>query len=246
MLKLDYRELLPLQGELKDFDEAGEQALLESLKQKGAFVPFFVWVEEWHETEATRKPETVWILDGHRRHHTYTKHDITIDGSHKVDCISIDADSLDDAKEKLLLISSQYGTITEEGLAQFLGGTDIDLDFIAQAIRFDALPDTGSVIAQIKSITDMNFLGGNTGGQGEENSGTGTNVQEPPEVPGGATGSGEGNNPDDYSNFTILMLHSNKLQLVECLDEIRENENLFKLEDALMHLVNLYNNQDHA
>ena len=45
---------------------------------------------------------------------------------------------------------------------------------------------------------------------------------------------------DDYSQFELIMLHENKIRLVECLSKIRA-ENLYdKLEDALMHLVRHY------
>lgn len=45
---------------------------------------------------------------------------------------------------------------------------------------------------------------------------------------------------DSYSNFEILMLHANKVELVERLSEVRKTWGYPKLEDALMHVVRAY------
>lgn len=45
---------------------------------------------------------------------------------------------------------------------------------------------------------------------------------------------------DDYSVFELVMLHENKIRLVECLSSIRADQMYDKLEDALMHLVRHY------
>lgn len=42
---------------------------------------------------------------------------------------------------------------------------------------------------------------------------------------------------DDYSTFEVIMLHSNKIELIEVLTQIRAEHLYDKLEDALMHLV---------
>lgn len=43
---------------------------------------------------------------------------------------------------------------------------------------------------------------------------------------------------DDYSNFELVMLHPNKVKLVELLARIKEQQQLDKVEDAMMVLVN--------
>lgn len=43
---------------------------------------------------------------------------------------------------------------------------------------------------------------------------------------------------DEYSNFELVMLHKNKVQLVELLARIKEQRQLDKVEDAIMILVN--------
>lgn len=45
----------------------------------------------------------------------------------------------------------------------------------------------------------------------------------------------------DYSVFELVMLHENKMLLVNTLSELRINRHYEKLEDALMHLIRAYN-----
>lgn len=46
---------------------------------------------------------------------------------------------------------------------------------------------------------------------------------------------------EDYSTFELVMLHSNKLLLVETLNKLRQERHFEKIEDALMHLIKSYN-----
>lgn len=46
---------------------------------------------------------------------------------------------------------------------------------------------------------------------------------------------------DDYSVFDVLMLHNNKIRLVETLDQIKHEFAFTKHEEALMYLVQHYN-----
>lgn len=45
---------------------------------------------------------------------------------------------------------------------------------------------------------------------------------------------------DEYSVFELVMLHDNKLKLLETLNHIKSNHQLDKLEDCIMHLITLY------
>lgn len=45
---------------------------------------------------------------------------------------------------------------------------------------------------------------------------------------------------DHYSQFSIVMLHENKVRLMDTLDKLRNDKGLDKLEDALMELVHIY------
>ena len=46
---------------------------------------------------------------------------------------------------------------------------------------------------------------------------------------------------DDYSTFELVMLHENKLVLLETLNKIKSQYLFEKLEDALMELIRIYN-----
>ncbi len=116
-------ELVELQGELKDLSKREYNKLKKSISEKGIFVPFFVWPSD----------DTLYILDGHQRNRVLTKEGYT----GLVPCLYIDAVNELDAKEKLLLISSQYGKITQEGLDTF--AFDIDPDWLMDSVNFDAL-----------------------------------------------------------------------------------------------------------
>lgn len=45
---------------------------------------------------------------------------------------------------------------------------------------------------------------------------------------------------DKHSTFEIIMVHTNKIQLVEVLDKVRQENALPKIEDALMLILNYY------
>ena len=116
-------DLLELQGELKDLTERNAAKLRRSIAKHGIFVPFFIWPAPDGNT---------YILDGHQRKRTLVKDGY---GSLPVPCVLVHADTLPEAKEKLLVISSQYGRITQEGFDEFT----FDLPDVGELVHFDAL-----------------------------------------------------------------------------------------------------------
>lgn len=46
---------------------------------------------------------------------------------------------------------------------------------------------------------------------------------------------------DNYSSFEIVMLHENKITLMETLNQIKNNFQFEKLEEALMEMIRIYN-----
>ena len=101
--KIDYRTLKPLQGNLKDLSAENYGRLKKSFTEKGLFIPIFVW----NDGQEFR------ILDGHGREKLFNQEKASfIDASgrktYEVPCLVIPAANLQDAKEKLLIISSQY------------------------------------------------------------------------------------------------------------------------------------------
>ena len=114
--------LEPFQGDLKELSKREYAKLKKSLLDNGIIVPFFVW------------KETGKILDGHQRERVFLNEGWLMD----VPVIYISADSEQDAKQKLLVISSQYGRVTQEGWDEFT--FDLDDEWIKQTVNFDALP----------------------------------------------------------------------------------------------------------
>ena len=116
--------LQPLQGDLKDLSKREYEKLKKRLLERGIIVPFFVWANDG----------IIHLLDGHQRQRVFLT-----EGWHmSVPVLQIHADSLDQAKQDLLAISSQYGRITQEGWDEFTA--ELDENWILETVNFDALP----------------------------------------------------------------------------------------------------------
>lgn len=107
---IDYRTLEPVQGNLKNLTESNYKKLLKSVQDHGFFVPVFVWQDGGHN----------YLLDGHGRLRVLKKETIEFENTgFDIPVYYIKADNLDQAKKKLLKITSQYQTITQEGYDAF-------------------------------------------------------------------------------------------------------------------------------
>lgn len=129
---IDHKELKPLQGNLKLLTEKNYARLKKSFEEKGMFVPVFVW----------RDRGTNYILDGHGRSRLFTREKAKFVDEHgkpttKIPCIVIEAKNLQDAKQKLLIISSQYQSVSQEGFDEF--AFDIEDDWIKDTVNFDKI-----------------------------------------------------------------------------------------------------------
>jgi hypothetical protein len=133
---IDYRKIQPLQGNLKDLTRENYDKLKEVLIEDGFRVPFFVW----HNTENDRD----YALDGHQRKRVMTGENMEDNGSREVPYVVFEAANEHDARKMLLRITSQYGTITQDGFDEFVGEMqafdDFDYDESLANIHFDALP----------------------------------------------------------------------------------------------------------
>lgn len=131
LLSLPLAKLVPLQGNLKTLSDDNRKKLEKSFKEKGLFLPFFVW----QDGDAYR------LLDGHGREKVLGEGAARLIGpdgkpTDQVPCVIVQANSLKDAKEKLLLISSQFHTITKAGFEEF--AEDIADDWKSETLNFDA------------------------------------------------------------------------------------------------------------
>ena len=108
--------LTEFQGNLKRLSEKNREKLIGSICNRGFIAPLFVWDDhgEWK------------LLDGHQRIKTLLwmrekGWDIPM-----LPVDIIEADDEQDAKKKLLAITSQYGEFTTDGYAEFTSDIEVE------------------------------------------------------------------------------------------------------------------------
>lgn len=134
---IDYRLVKPLQENLKDLDTSNHDKLLRVLEKRGFTTPLFLW---WGGGD-------FYLLDGHQRQRVMQLNELRdetlpADQQHCVPYILVEAADIKTAKEMLLEITSQYGTMTVDGLDEFAALSDLDLaslDVNFDAINFERL-----------------------------------------------------------------------------------------------------------
>ena len=114
-VNLDLADLTPLQGDLKELSDASFEKLKRSILKHGITFPFFIWQSDGVN----------YILDGTQRDKVLTR--MTEEGYDipPLPCALIDAKDRREAAEKILLISSQYGKMTNNSLEEFLADNDL-------------------------------------------------------------------------------------------------------------------------
>lgn len=127
---IDYRDLNPLQGELKELDEKNYEKLKNVLINRGFTAPLFLW----------KNGEEFFLMDGHQRQLVMHDNDANDNGSYEVPYVLIEAKDMADAKQQLLEITSQYGRITYEGFDKFVAEAELPEAEVIEAVHFDALP----------------------------------------------------------------------------------------------------------
>ena len=137
---IDYRKIIPIQGDLKDLTETNYQKLKKSIEQNGFKIPAFLWKPARNEevmidgAAVTIQKGSFYNLDSHQRIRVLTKENAT---PREIPYVLIHAENFMDAKKTLLLISSQYGTLTAEGFDNF--SFDIDGAWIKEVLNFDSI-----------------------------------------------------------------------------------------------------------
>lgn len=122
---VDYRRVQDLQGNLKDLHTDNHDKLLRVLEKRGFTAPLLIWINEG----------VPYLCDGHQRVRVMKLNELSDNGNFEVPYVEIKAANEKEAKEMLLEITSQYGTVTIDGLDEFA----FDLDIPAMDINFDAL-----------------------------------------------------------------------------------------------------------
>jgi len=137
---IDYRKLTPLQGNLKDFHQSEYEKLTRSIEKYGFRVPVFVWPHNGKN----------YILDGHGRHRWLTRENAT---PRLIPMVKITAGNLTEAKEILLVITSSYQRITQDGLDEFT--SDMNMDWVEHYAAFQGVYTESSRITSTEDIRKL-------------------------------------------------------------------------------------------
>jgi DNA modification methylase len=122
---LSIKDLIPTQGDLKDLTEANYNKLKLSFEKHGFIFPISVWQDG----------DKNYLIDGHQRQRVITKEY----GDAEVPIIKIPAKDIKEAAEILLKVTSQYGTITQEGLDTYIATYELPEAEIYEATHYDAI-----------------------------------------------------------------------------------------------------------
>ena len=118
---IQLRELTEFQGELKERSAGDVEKIIKSIKKHGFSFPFFVWKNDGKNN----------VLDGHGRLLALKQMAAAGEEIPALPCVYISAKNEAEAKEKLLKLNSQYGHMTADSVAAFLGDIKIDFEEIA-------------------------------------------------------------------------------------------------------------------
>ena len=118
---IQLHELTEFQGELKERSAGDIEKIIKSIKKHGFSFPFFVWKNGGKNN----------VIDGHGRFKALQQMAAAGEEIPALPCVYISAKNEAEAKEKLLKLNSQYGHMTADSVAAFLGDIQIDLNDLA-------------------------------------------------------------------------------------------------------------------
>ena len=124
-------ELNATQGDLKFLSKTNYDKLKKNIEKHGFDIPVTIWIDS---------QGTKWLLDGHQR-----KHVLETEGwLNPIPYLVIQAPNMQTAAERLLEITSQYGTITQEGLDEYIAKFELPEMETLEMTSFDGLFDFGA------------------------------------------------------------------------------------------------------
>jgi DNA modification methylase len=109
-------KLMPFQGDLKKLSDKNFNRLRQEILEDGFNFAPHVW----------KSSDGYFILDGHQRIHVLkqlAKQGVVVG---EVPCNLVEADTIEDAKRKVLQAVSQYGKLTNDGFLEFTEGLELD------------------------------------------------------------------------------------------------------------------------
>lgn len=119
-------EFYETQGELKFLSKENYDKLKNNIERRGFDIPVYVWID---------KDGKKWLLDGHQRRHVL----VTEGWLNPIPYLIVKAKDFTEAAERLLEITSQFGTITQEGIDEYIAKFEIpELDILSRT-NFDGI-----------------------------------------------------------------------------------------------------------
>jgi len=113
-----------IQGNFKELSEHNFDKLKNQIITEGFISPFHVWINDGKHM----------LIDGTQRYRVLTKikEDGGIEMPDKWPMVSVEAKSKKEAAKRVFAISSQYGTITSQGIYEFMNEVGLNFDDIKQ------------------------------------------------------------------------------------------------------------------
>nr|DAN03484.1 MAG TPA: hypothetical protein [Bacteriophage sp.] len=119
-------EFKETQGDLKFLSKDNYSKLKRNIERRGFYLPVYVWVD---------KSGQKWLLDGHQR-----KHVLTTEGwNDPIPYLVVPAKNKEEAAQRLLEITSQFGTITQEGIDEFIAKFELPEIETLENVNFDGI-----------------------------------------------------------------------------------------------------------
>ena len=147
--KLDIAVLKDFQQDLKNLSKNNKAKLKKSLLEHGFIAPFFVW----------KNNNSNFLLDGHQRLKVLLEIKKEGIGVPELPVVYIEAKNKEDAKKKLLQITSQYGEFTFDGLESFIEGVELDLqDFSIEMPKEQTEEIAGEVEFSEELLEEYNYV----------------------------------------------------------------------------------------
>ena len=129
------------QGNLKELPQNQLDKLKKSLKKHGFSFPVFVWKNGSNK-----------IIDGHQRVHAARQ---MLNGEDlQVPVAWIEAKNEKEAKEKVLLATSQYGRLQREGFEDFIEAAELELDELCEIVDFPEIDIEALADKPMPGLTD--------------------------------------------------------------------------------------------
>lgn len=122
------KELNATQGDLKFLSKINYDKLKNNIEKHGFDIPVTVWIDSQGEK---------WLLDGHQRKHVLE----TENWLNPIPYLVIKAPNMQTAAERLLEITSQYGTVTQEGLDEYIAKFELPEMETLEMTNFDSIFD---------------------------------------------------------------------------------------------------------